>query len=244
MTAALGQLVLKHVGAARRRSRDLDTLLCSVSSEGDVVLVGGAPRDWFLGRAPRDLDIVVEASAATLDRVVARWSRKRTRYGGHRLSIDGLSVDIWSLHSTWAFTVHETVMARLENLPQTAFYNVDALAVSAVSGTVFEHGFSAAFQTRMLSTVFEANPFPALCAVRGLVLAKQYGLRLGTPVLSYIDRLIARGATWDDLDAAQVSHYGERRIMPMHAWSMLSESMCASLKLEAARPRKRHTLRR
>jgi hypothetical protein len=193
----------------------VDNLLASIEAIGDVAIVGGALRDWLLGYEPRDLDLVVDVGHSALADVLEPLAERRTRFGGYHLRVGGCQLDIWSLETTWAFNslaLHKQPI--LPELPRTAFFNLDAVALRLSDGEVFECGFFDGIERRVLSVVFEKNPFPALCVVRAFGLAKRYGLGLDSGVVSYVRRVAELGVTWDELNKAQLSHYGVARVTP------------------------------
>jgi hypothetical protein len=211
----LKQIALARVSSLRRDDQELNRLLMSIETLGEVVVIGGALRDWLFGHEPRDLDLVVDVRHSVLAEVLDPLAERRTRYGGYHLRVGGCRVDVWSLDATWAFRSSATKREpNFANLPATAFFNLDAVAWRISDGQVFECGFVEGVEQRVLSIVFEQNPFPALCAVRALLLAKKYGLSLDSGVVEYFDRLVQFGIAWDELNEAQLSHYGAVRVTP------------------------------
>lgn len=212
-----------------RSSVEFDTFLASMEELGEVAIVGGGPRDWFVGRSPRDLDFVVRTSPGRLHDVVDSHLVRRNRYGGCKLAIGDMAVDVWCLDATWAFTHSKKFSPTLSDLPHTAFYNLDAITVSLTTGSVYDGGFEKALRDRELSVVFAANPFPELCAARGLSLAKHYGLRLGRSVVEYFDSLVTFGTSWKQIDTAQCDHYGVPRVTVADLNELLPSAIVSQL---------------
>lgn len=61
-----------------------------------VALLGGAVRDLYLRKQPRDLDFVIEGcESADVLRAWAGYDAKRTGFGGCRFAVHGVPVDVW-----------------------------------------------------------------------------------------------------------------------------------------------------
>lgn len=209
----LGSTVVAALRHLRERDPELDALLARLAVLGEIALVGGAPRDLALQRQPRDLDVVVDAPAQEVARALAALASRRTRFGGYGVRAGSWSLDVWPLAATWAFTPdnprrHRLGRASFQNLPSSAFFNVDAVLVRLSDGRLFEHGFLEGLRARELTTVFTENPYPELCAARALVLAERYALAPGEGVRPFLAHRIERGLRWHHIARAQRSHYG------------------------------------
>lgn len=232
---AAKEAVLQRIRGLRGLAA-VDSLLTDLVELGEVVIVGGGPRDWLLGKEPRDLDFVVNTRQGALASVLEPRQVRRNRYGGYKLLVENFQVDVWSLEATWAFSYLRVKSPTLDDLPRTAFYNVDAIAVSILDGTVYDGGFEAAVRDKELSVIFAENPFPVLCAARGLALAKRYGFRLGRSVVQYIDTLIADGLCWQQIDSAQRSHYGLPFVCSNELDALLPRALSSQLRRNVKEP--------
>jgi hypothetical protein len=177
--------------------------------------------------APRDVDVVVQhGGAEDIERNFGPLIRRRTRFGGYVLGINGWRVDVWPLKQTWAIRsgiIHE---ADPRSLTRSTFLNVEAVAVSlrthgARGRAVFENGFLEAVRTKSLDINLEANPYPALCVARSLILAATLDFSLSDRLVRYINER-ARSLDIEDLLRAQVSHYGFVRRYGEHLRAWLS----------------------
>jgi hypothetical protein len=181
-----------------------------------AVLFGGVLRDLMLGigsHRPRDVDIVVEgATSNELLRVFHDLVLRRNRFGGLQLARRGLAVDVWPLSATWAFSQFDDGQDTLSNLPKTTFLNIEAVAIEVANAVgrprkVYSSGFFESLDQRVLELNFPQNPFPALCVVRSLVMARKLGFGIGPRLANYI-RVHSRDLTMEDLVVAQSQHYG------------------------------------
>lgn len=180
-----------------------------------VFIFGGALRDLMVGGpsvVPRDIDLVVQGiSADTLSSVFGTRVRRRTRFGGLHLSVDGWLFDVWPLADTWAFREGLVRSEGFSALPLTTFLNVEAVAAElgarGRSRLIHSRGFFEGIERRTLDINLEDNLFPALCVVRSLITAARLNFRLSPRLAGYIS-FHAKHQSTDALLAAQRSHYG------------------------------------
>ena len=178
-------------------------------------LFGGLMRDIFilgLRQGPRDIDVVVaKGSSEELEQALRPYIRRRNRFGGFQLELGRWHFDIWPLQTTWAFLHERALDPRPENLPKTTFLNVEAVAVELQPqggvGGVVESGFFEAVRQRILDINFEANPYPALAAVRALATAARLKYSIAPRLARYIVETKHQFGV-EALVAAQDSHYG------------------------------------
>jgi hypothetical protein len=163
-----------------------------------AALFGGSLRDLLVGSSPlgpRDFDLVVAAvTVSSLEAVFAEDIRRRTRFGGLHLLVEGVPFDVWPLEQTWAFQAGLGLEPSFAALPRTTFLNVEAVAVEITggdAGTIHEAGAFASVLSRTLEINFEPNPTPLQCVVRSLATARRLGFGLGPGLARY---LVARGA--------------------------------------------------
>jgi hypothetical protein len=181
-----------------------------------AVLFGGALRDAMLGDtfASRDFEVVVESEEfGIFEQDFLPLVERRTRFGGLALRIDGVKIDVWPLHGTWAFRTKCVLPASFENLPATSLLSIEAVTLNLdalASGVpvVHEKNFFTSVVTRIVDINLSANPFPALSVVRTIVVAKKFGLRVTRELASF---LISRRGLFEpsELESVQKAHYGE-----------------------------------
>ena len=194
-----------------------DTLLGAMKERGwQAFAFGGTPRGVVARGAhyqPRDLDLVFDDAHFTeFARLFHHCIRRRNRFGGLQLRIDHAMVDAWPLSSTWAFKEGLVRDISFPNLPRTTFLNVDGLVIEFTSRAgqkreLHEAGFQHAWDSRLLDINLRDNPYPALCVVRTLQLARQFRLRIARPLTFYLyDQFQTLGEA--ELRETQRAHYG------------------------------------
>lgn len=192
-------------------------VLNNLSSEGDLLLFGGTVRDFLLNddnAIPRDIDIVVDTTNEDLSCYFEKCNFTRNRFGGYKVTADGMTLDIWNLHSTWAFKNCLVTEQNQESLPSTVFLNFDSIVYNMNKGSYFENGFLQGVERRMLDIVLEDNPFPDLNVIRALVLKRKYNLLLSRRLRDYIQACIKRHDRYTErLLDIQKSHYGKEHVV-------------------------------
>lgn len=160
-----------------------------------VCLFGGLLRDVLVfgpAARPRDVDLVIaDVTVDELGRVLAPWIDRRTRFGGFQLSVEGVAIDLWPLHQTWAFGRPGVPPPSFVALPRTTFLNVEAVVAEFVPATgaigpLHTHGFFDGVLAQTLEVNFEDNPSPALCVARSLTLATKLGYSIGPRLTRFL----------------------------------------------------------
>jgi hypothetical protein len=180
-----------------------------------LLLFGGTLRDLCVtwSAAPRDLDFVVPgASVEELRAAFANHIERQTRFGGLRLRIGALPVDIWPLEKTWAFAQALVPGRDPEDLTRTTFLSVEAIVVEVQTRPgrprqFYSGGFFESFASSVLEINLRENPYPALCVVRTLRTARKLGFSIGPQLATYLVDYCAR-LPMEKLEEAQLSHYG------------------------------------
>lgn len=96
-----------------------------------VAVVGGLVRDFAReGRAGfrSDVDLVIEASAASVAEVAERLGGTSNRFGGHGVKVGAWKIDFWALETTWAARHAGVAVSRLEDITKCTFFDSDAVA--------------------------------------------------------------------------------------------------------------------
>jgi hypothetical protein len=156
--------------------------------------------------------------------------------------------DVWPLAETWALRERLVPPLGGSSLPRSTFLNVEAVATELQVSpgrprTLHAHGFFEGILSRTLDINLEANPFPALCIVRGLITAARLGFAIGPRLAAYIECHSGR-VPLEELVAVQLAHYGRIQASQeeLHAWlrAVCDQHRCAPsrpVELPVTRPR-------
>ena len=190
------------------------------------VFFGGTLRSLLLSylanspyARPRDIDIVVGTpSVNAIHERFATYVHRKTRFGGLQLHRAEWQFDVWPLNQTWAFVEDATPRPSFEALPETTFFNVEAVAIELWPSrgrprAIFSGNdqFFSGLLDRLLEINRPANPFPELCVVRSLVMANSIRFRIGPGLASYMTRE-GDGVSIRTLQDIQRKHYGSVRL--------------------------------
>lgn len=182
---------------------------------------GGTPRgvlDEGPHYRPRDLDLVFEDTHFNEFALMfgAQVTRK-TRFGGLHLRIQHMEIDAWPLSSTWAFREGFVRDISFQALPQTTFFNADAIAISLTPRTqgreLYEAGFQRAWNDRVLDINLSQNPFPSLCIVRAFRLASSFSFQFAPRLVKYLVETM-EAVSDAELSDVQRAHYGMEHLPP------------------------------
>jgi hypothetical protein len=107
-----------------------------LSCFGDVYIFGGMLRDIALGGGRNfksDFDLVFVSKSGGLDVALSSCDNifpKINKFGGYRLVVDGVDVDVWSVEDTWAFRCKKKEYVSVVSILDTTITNWDAILYS------------------------------------------------------------------------------------------------------------------
>ena len=178
---------------------------------------GGALRDIFrpdsLTPSARDVDIVVSRNDLRyLIEECEKYVLGQNRFGGYRIKIGPVPVDIWAVDETWAFRKTLVLPQSFYSLTKTTFLNIDGIAADVPMGQdidikVFAKDYLDAFNSGVLDISLYNNPFPTLVAIKALRAMYRYDLKITHRLASYLYASF-RGYGYNWLENEQVRHYG------------------------------------
>lgn len=150
----------------------LDFLTEEVGHKGDVYIYGGMLRDLAMFGEKgfnSDIDLVVEGDWSEAVNALKYLDATQNKFGGFRLNIGGMPVDIWNARDTWAVRNGFVRYKDISTLTDTTVLNWDAILMNWRTGE-FIHGknYFKDMQERVLDIVFEENPNPLGMLVRVL----------------------------------------------------------------------------
>lgn len=175
----------------------LRNILYQILAEGTAYLIGGYVRDVFEDVKSRDLDIVVDIKKERLREIVDNdiCIKQFNRFGGAKLKLSNIDVDIWSFDSNWAFKnklVKLNENEKLNSLAKGCFYNYDALVVNLPKFTYDTKFYESFLEERKLdilqkrSVYKNLNPTVEANILRAILIKKKYEVAFTPHLKEYI----------------------------------------------------------
>ncbi len=164
----------------------------------EVILFGGIIRSYYdneFREKPRDVDIVIHSRKYfDFENYLYnnRYSYKVNKFGGYKLELDSLNIDIWPIERTWAFKENIINFKNIKDLNETVFLSTDAIFYNFTSNELFDNGFLDSIQRKEIDIVLENNPFPELNLVKALHLKNQLDLKFSVNLERYFSKWIKK----------------------------------------------------
>jgi len=199
------------------------------SLPGKILLVGGAPRDLFLGRLPRDLDFILAAPLTAAESFLAKFSsdldgrlltfdRKGVRE--RRLVVAGREMD-------FVLVEHEHLEAEIRRRD----FTLNAMTVELPGGSLYDPcgglaDLGAGLLRQVSATAFKEDPLRTLRAIR--LLAEGVARRMDTPTRHALQGAAAGLSTCSgeriamEMDRLASSDHFAGSLALMQRWGLLA----------------------
>lgn len=138
----LAKIVLRKLEETKNSSgrlRNFFGILNKVEKKS-LAVCGGAARDWWLLREPKDIDLVLDCSDKIIHMLASNFKHRRSQFNGYVFDVGGVKIDLWRLQDSWAFTQNPLMEKTWGNLLYSFPFNIDSVLVFA-DGSVKENGF-------------------------------------------------------------------------------------------------------
>lgn len=161
-----------------------------LSTITDVLVFSGVIRNFVINPSTdiRDLDLVLNDNEEDVEIFLKIFNYRKNSYGGYKLFIGELSVDIWYLKDTWAFKNNkvERLLFDSYNLPLTAFFNFSSVVYNFNNKSfISSKNFLSFIKKREIDLVLEENPYPELCIVNTIYYKERFKLKVSTNLKKY-----------------------------------------------------------
>lgn len=185
------------------------TLLIDLSKKTEVSIFSGVIRNFFLKKnSVRDIDIIIN-DVIEIEDFFKGYEIKKNSYGGYKIFISDLKIDIWVTKNTWAYNYQKTIEYELDKyIPRTAFFNFSAVTYN-LNRKEFHYTkqFLSFLQNKNLNLVYRPNGNYALCLANSIYYAEKYNLHVAGKLLNYLMYLSPRVKD-NDLVDIQKKHFG------------------------------------
>lgn len=181
-----------------------------ISKKNDIYIFSGVIRNFFLKKKEiRDLDIVV-TSIKKIENIIKKYSYTKNSFGGYKISVNNLNIDLWELTNTWALNYQPNLFEEdnLNLLHKTSFFNFSSIVYNYNDEYFnFSKDFQQFLQTKKLDVVFPANPNISLCVINTVYYSEKFNLGFGTSLKKFLNNLNLEKI--DNLENVQIKHFGE-----------------------------------
>lgn len=183
-----------------------------------IILFGGIIRNYYVNNfveKPRDIDIVLH-SCENFDFEeylnFNGYSYYVNKFGGYKLELDELNIDIWPIESTWAFKENIINFESIKDLNKTVFLSTDAIFYNFTSRQLFDNGFLDSIQKKEIDIVLEKNPFPEINLAKALYLKNKLNLKFSSNLSNYFSQWLLKKenekVAIDELNVLANKRYG------------------------------------
>ena len=205
-------------------SKEIKNLLESLKKYGELILLGGAIRDILIkDDNPRDIDLIIDTNKnldanREIDKILDKYTAcQKNRFGGYKLNIDGIELDIWTMDNHWAFK-NKLLTRKIDNLKYSTFLNFDSIWYNLYNkerNNKYEYTFfNDCIKNNQINIIsnkkelVELNPTKDINIVRILNIKNEWNLDIGDSVKKYVNSWVGANNNWvDELYYAQIKHY-------------------------------------
>jgi hypothetical protein len=189
------------------------TFLEKLSSSCNVLIFSGVIRNYFInyfGKV-RDFDLVINCEEELLENLLENYSYRKNSFGGYKVEIDTITIDIWHIHKTWAFTSKKLSpdLFPQYTLLKTTFFNFSAIVFDFnIKQFLYGKEFLDFLKTGKVDLVLEENPMPQLCIVNTIYYKEKYRLDISRHLEDFC---ISNFHKYDENEYknVQIKHFGE-----------------------------------
>ena len=198
-------------------SKEMRNILNIISKKTEVYVFSGIIRNYFLGETSfRDLDIVVGDVECVIDTINAVDSHVEFRinsFGGVKVKIQNLTIDLWGLENTWGIRKDNMSLTPM-SLLKTAFFNFSAIVFDYnKSKFYYNDAFVCFLENRMMDVVYVDNPNIPLCIVNSCYYREKYGFGLSLKLCKWIfDNYVSLRSNLKaefNFDEVQMKHFSK-----------------------------------
>lgn len=154
----------------------------------DLYIFSGVIRNFFLGiDEARDLDFVVE-DVSKITRIINKYQFRKNSFGGYKIVINDLNIDLWEVKDTWAFEYQNQINYQLyKAIPNTSFFNFSSIIYHFNKKKfIFNDDFLRFLRDKCLDISYSPNPNYELCLINTLYYSEKYELRVSSKLKKFI----------------------------------------------------------
>lgn len=188
---------------------ELTKFLKKATEQVDIYVFSGVIRNYFLNKHEiRDLDFVVE-DVSKIIQLIGDYDFRKNSFGGYKIKIGELNVDLWETKNTWAFKYQNQIEYQLFRvIPNTSFFNFSSVIYHLNSKEfIFNDDFLNFLKTKELEVSFFPNPNYQLCVINTIYYSEKYKLTIGKNLKDFLVKYSKKmGSNFPDV---QIKHFGK-----------------------------------
>ncbi len=209
--------VKKYISNLCANNNSVNYVFNRLEKIGDVIIVGGAIRDiGVLDRDPRDIDIIVDTTDnVTLENILMQFNYSKNRFGGYKLLLETIELDIWSIDNNWAFK-NKYLDTKADKIKDGIFYNIDSILMNITKDYYEAHYFNDAVRNKILDIILDQeiineNPSKSTNILRAFLLKDKYKLDFSDKLEHYIyDWAKYTANPYYEIEKAYEKHYRKK----------------------------------
>lgn len=182
-------------------------LLTLISEQTSVYIFSGVIRNFLLGYIDnRDLDIVIGNidDICIPSKYLRNISYKRNSFGGYKLKIGMIIVDVWDINNTWGIRRLNLSKTPI-SLIKTAFFNFSSIVYDFKNEKfIYDDFFLEFYKTHAMDIRYEDNPNIPLCIVNTFY----YSLKYSFPIKYNLCKWVIEHYNMNlDFESVQQNHF-------------------------------------
>lgn len=184
--------VKDYINNLCEENSDIKSVFVSLEELGDLIIIGGAIRDiGVMNINPRDIDIIIDTDyGEVLESIFKGYRYTRNRFGGFKLLLDKMELDIWSIDNNWAFK-NKFLETKAEKIKDGIFYNIDSIVLNLSKDYYEAFYFNEAVRNKKLDIILDEkliskNPSKSTNILRAFLLKEKYDLDFSERLVEYI----------------------------------------------------------
>lgn len=196
-------------------NNQVECMINELNEYHTTYLFSGILRNYFLeyyGK-PRDLDIVIsrKSSYTNLEEILKKYGAyKLNAFGGFKLTIKDLSIDIWHIEDTWG--IKNGYVKIINNsfekaVLKSTFFNFSSILYDFYNNKfIYDNSFKEFYETKTVKIVLEENINYILCLINIIYYAEKYQLNLSLNIRKFF---VKRFCNYNkiDFDEIQMKHF-------------------------------------
>lgn len=172
----------------------VEAFIIELNEHHITYLFSGILRNYFLNvyEKPRDLDIVIsrKTTFSNLINILDNYGKYQLNaFGGFKINIKGLSIDIWHIEDTWAIKNNfiEIGNESMEkSVLKSTFFNFSSILYNFKEEKfIYNRIFKDFYKTKTIDIVLEENLSELLCLINIIYYAEKFELNLSNKTKQY-----------------------------------------------------------